>query len=168
MRLINIGVAVRKRNRYVADMQVERSTSLPAPEHAVRDALLDPELLSAWLGEWTPDTDGAASVLTDDGVRRRVSGHRVDDDGNVRWTWWAEDGSTAPSEVVVELSHQVDATRLVVRETSLTASPSQPVSSDHSERSAGASCFAGSGSRWTACLLALGAVLEQRRSLVTV
>ena len=108
------------RNQYVAFMQIERSTRLPGDLDSVRQALLAPDLLSAWLGPWREGTDGRAIVVTDDGVRRAVTGHHVDDHGDVRWTWAPVDAPGDTSEVVVHLEDHGDAgTGVVVRETRL-------------------------------------------------
>ena len=158
------------RNRYVAHMQIERSATLPGDPDSVREALLSPELLSAWLGPWTDEGDGRSLVVTDDGVTRRVSGHSLDPDGNVRWHWAPLDAPDQTSEVVVHLDDHQGGTRILIRETQLhhTAEHQGP-GEDHvrARASVGGTGFESSSDRWTRCLLALGAVLEQRL-LVTV
>lgn len=164
------------RNRYVAHMEteptatlVERTTTLAVDCATAREAMLDPELLSAWLGAWTPQRDGSASVRTDDGVLRRVTGHHVDEHGDVRWTWSAEDGSDGSSQVVVRFEQVGDSTRVVVREATALDARLAPNRADATTAGAAtASVFGGVGDRWTSCLLALGAVLERHRQLVVV
>lgn len=143
---------------------VERSVELDADLETVLDALSDPELLSAWLGTWTEDGSGT-SVLTDDGVRRRVTDRHAHELG-VEWRWHDERDASAASTVRITLEPHEGRTRLVVRETAV-AVPT-----------ATASAVAGGAGRrpravvldpaaWLADLLALGAVLAAS-SLVRV
>ena len=67
---------------------VERSVLVDVAPDVVRDALVRPDLLSAWLGEWS-ESDTGTSVVTDDGVRRqveRVASGGVDPN-TVVWRW---------------------------------------------------------------------------------
>ncbi len=139
-------------------MQIERTAIVPGDLDAVRDALLAPELLSAWLGPWTDHGDGHARVVTDDGVTRRVSDHHLDADGHVRWTWSPLDDPECRSEVVVHLEDLDAGTQVVIRET-LVGGHADDRLGDHVE----ASIHGSSSDRWTRCLLVLGAVLDQHR-----
>jgi uncharacterized protein YndB with AHSA1/START domain len=121
-------------------------------------ALEDPELLSAWLGEWH---EGATTtVRTDDGRRRVVSDRhwRHDLGGDeLHWTWRTDGGGpgadSAGSHVCIRLEPvEGGATRLVVRETLASAHRSDV------QHSAAASPLLESAT-WLAGLLALGAVL---------
>ena len=142
-------------------MQTERCATVPGDLDAVRAALLDAELLSAWLGPWTDLGDGDASVVTDDGVTRLVSDHHLDAEGHVRWSWSPVGDPEQRSEVVVHLEHHEAGTQIVIRETLLDL-PGAPHAGDRVD----ASAYGSSGDRWTRCLLALGAVLEQHRLVV--
>ena len=142
-------------------MQTERSATVPGDLDTVREALLDAELLSAWLGPWTDLGDGHARVVTDDGVTRRVSDHRIEPDGAVRWSWSPVDDPERCSEVVVHLEDHEAGTQIVIRETLLDL----PGGSHAGDR-VDASVHGSSGDRWTRCLLALGAVLLQHRLVV--
>ncbi len=135
-------------------MQTERSAIVPGDLDTVREALLDAELLSAWLGPWTDLGDGHARVVTDDGVTRRVSDHRIEPDGAVRWSWSPVGDPERCSEVVVHLEDHDAGTQIVIRETLVEGVPGDRVD---------ASIHGSSGDRWTRCLLALGAVLDQHR-----
>ncbi len=141
-------------------MQIERSTIVPGDLDAVREALLDPELLSAWLGPWTDLGDGEARVVTDDGVTRHVSDHHLDLDGGVRWSWAPLGQPDDRSEVTVELEQLDVGTRIVIHETRIGEHPCERVTT---ALELDASVHRASGDRWTSCLLALGALLEQRR-----
>jgi hypothetical protein len=142
-------------------MQTERSAIVPGDLDAVRDALLDPELLSAWLGPWTDRGDGGARVVTDDGVTRDVSDHHFDAEGRIRWTWSPLDDPAQRSEVVVHLEQGDDGTTIRILETLV----DQPLDRRVDQR-VDASIHGPAGDRWTRCLLALGAVLEQHRLVV--
>ena len=116
-----------KRNRIVANCTrgayaaampatapvVHRTLHLDVDPDAVREALTDPGLLSAWLGRWTadPEDPSAAWVITDDGVARRVR-HLRADERSVRWEWAAEpadpDAAVPHSEVVITFAPTSD------------------------------------------------------------
>lgn len=137
---------------------VERAVELDASIEAVREALSDPELLSAWLGQWDDGPSGT-TVRTDDGVRRRVTDRREHTHG-VEWRWHDEQDDSAVSTVRITLEPHEGRTRLVVRETACAAT--------------GAAGAAGrvrsvvlDPAAWLANLLALGAVLAAS-SLVRV
>lgn len=66
---------------------VERSVELDLDVTDALEAVLRPEILSVWLGRWTPgDDDAHATVVTDDGIRRRVDDIARHIDG-VSWRW---------------------------------------------------------------------------------
>ena len=137
-----------------APLSVEVGIELDVDRERIVAALDDPELLSAWLGEWR---DGAeTTVRTDDGRRRVVSDRRWRHDGAVdelRWTWRADGDQDAGSQVCIRLEPvEGGATRLVVRETLALAGVTT------AQRSASASPLLESAA-WLAGLLALGAVL---------
>ena len=87
-------------------MDITRTTLLDASPDEVREALTDPELLSAWLGPWSDDT-----VVTDDGVTRSV---RRTESG---WIWWPEGDESSASEVVYTIVPEDGRTRLTITET---------------------------------------------------
>jgi len=135
-----------------ASTVVETTVEFDHSIEAVRQALSDPELLSAWLGEWRQH-DGATTVVTDDGIRRRVTDHRSTSDG-VSWRWSSDDGSTT-SSVTITLEPLGDTTRLTVREVAA-------VAASRRGPSAAELCptqVVLDGAAWLASLLALGAVL---------
>ena len=149
-----------------ADPSVETSVELDASIDAVRDALSDPELLSAWLGSWTEDSSGA-TVVTDDGVLRRVTDHLVSPD-SVSWRWQEGHDDDGPaSRVTIELEQIEGATRLTVRETCSAArtSSGERAGAPRPARTPGR--LALDSAAWLASLLALGAVLAAS-SLVRV
>ncbi|MFN8052199.1 MAG: hypothetical protein U0Q22_12215 [Acidimicrobiales bacterium] len=127
---------------------VERTVLLEAGIDEVLDALQRPDLLSAWLGPWTPDADGTgATVTTDDGVTRRVT--LLDADGTgaaVRWAWSPVDDPAAASEVRLVVSGEGLRTRVTVVE-------SLPTATACTGRSVATAV------PWLPSLLALGAVL---------
>lgn len=141
---------------------VETTVEFDHPIDALQEALSDPELLSAWLGEWR-EHDGATTVVTDDGVRRRVTDHRRTADG-VSWRWSSDDGSTT-SSVTITLEPLGDLTRLTVREVAAAGS----VGSIDGAATAALrpTRVVLDGAAWLASLLALGAVLAAS-SLVRV
>ena len=124
---------------------VERSVELDLDVAAALDAVVRPELLSAWLGPWSTSGDGA-TVVTDDGVTRVVSDVARSGDG-VRWSWApAGDGTT--SEVTITVSPLDDGrSRVTVRE----------VRAASGDAGAGAqdAGVALDGLGWAICLLAL-------------
>lgn len=133
---------------------VEVSIELDVERDRLVAALEDPELLSAWLGAWEarPGEGEAATVHTDDGLRREVSDRRWVGD-ELRWTWRdASRDDGASSHVAIRLEPtDAGATRLVVTETLAVPTTVQ------------ASARVGSplleSATWLASLLALGAVL---------
>lgn len=138
---------------------VERAVELDASIEAVREALADPELLSAWLGHWSEDRSGT-TVRTDDGVRRRVTDRRWHTDG-VEWRWHDERDHSAVSTVHITLEPHDGRTRLVVRETACASSIGAP------GPAARVRSVVLDPAVWLANLLTLGAVLAAS-SLVRV
>lgn len=130
----------------MADEQIDRSVLLDADADDVLAALDDPDTLSAWLGEWTPDADGdGATVITDDGVARRVT-ERHATAATRRWTWSPTHDPAATSVVTFTVSTDAGRTRLTVTEHRMSAtSPGAPVAT--------------ASVRWAGALCALGAVL---------
>lgn len=128
---------------------ISRTVLLDADTQLVRDALARPDLLSAWLGDWTENDDepGTATVVTDDGRQRDVVRLASTPD-SIRWQWTLRDDRSAVSEVHIELIERGHQTLLVVHETAvhvgagpvLSAAPIGSIS-------------------WMPCLLALGAVI---------
>lgn len=137
-------------------MQIQRTAVLPATPDQVSDAVSDPDLLSAWLGPWTDRADGTAIVLTDDGVARRVTDRTVEPDGSVRWTWAPLDAPDDSSSVVLHIE-QVDD-----EHTRLTVTEHRVAPAAATAATAAAARFTGSAERWTACFLALGALMSTR------
>jgi uncharacterized protein YndB with AHSA1/START domain len=138
---------------------VEVSVDLDVPLDRILAALEDPELLSAWLGEWH---DGEhTTVRTDDGVRRVVTDRRWHDHAagrELRWTWRHDgepDGQGASHVAIEVLPTDGGTTRLVVRETLAAPAPGLPRASMR----AGAAAPLLESAVWLAGLLALGAVL---------
>jgi uncharacterized protein YndB with AHSA1/START domain len=98
--------------------QVHHTIELDADVDTVLEALHDPDLLAQWLGVWTADeTDpSSATILTDDGVARRVRevhhGAR-----SVNWTWSPDSDPEAASHVRIEVAPTEDGrSRLMVHE----------------------------------------------------
>ena len=137
-----------------APLAVEVGIELDVDRDRIVAALEDPELLSAWLGEWHEDAD--TTVRTDDGRRRVVSDRRWRHDGAVDellWTWRADGDDGAGSQVCIRLEPlESGATRLVVRETLALAS-------ETTTRVRASSSPLLESATWLAGLLALGAVL---------
>lgn len=130
------------------DAPVERSTLLDATTDEVLAALDDPDVLAAWLGAWTPDADGrGATVVTDDGVARRVAPAGATT-ASRRWVWSPVDDPSSQSVVTFTVRTEGERTRLTVTE----------ATTDVTNRRTGAP-VATSSVPWTAALLALGAVL---------
>lgn len=97
-------------------IEVERSITIPADADTVREALMDPDALSVWLGPWRADRHGA-QVTTDDGTVRAVRDHRVDDHGDVRWRWNPCDRPDEVSDVRISVEpHGGDASQVRVIE----------------------------------------------------
>jgi len=94
---------------------------LDADIERVVDALRSPDLLGAWLGNWTPDGDdsSSATVVTDDGRTRRVEHLAPTPDGAVRWRWAPVADPTLVSEVRFTVTREAGRTRLTVTETLL-------------------------------------------------
>lgn len=98
--------------------QVHHTVELDADVDAVLEALRDPELLAQWLGRWTTDAEDASSatVVTDDGIARRVRGLRQVGD-TISWTWSPDDDPDQHSEVRIEVVPTEDGrSRLTVHE----------------------------------------------------
>ena len=152
-----VGLVIRTRNRYVAHMRsasdpateptVERTVLLDADVDQVLEALSSPDLLAAWLGEWTETDDHSASVITDDGVRRNVERVAADRADEVRWRWSPADDPSQWSDVRFTVTTEGQRTRLTVVETAATR-----------RVPASASATAPAVS-WLGSLMALGAVL---------
>jgi hypothetical protein len=117
---------------------VRRSAELDLDAAGALRALVDPEILSTWLGRWEPDGGDGAVVTTDDGVRRLVADLRVGPDG-VRWRWRPAEAPDGWSEVAIEVEQLPDQrSRVTVTE---------PARAD-----TGASA---DGLKWSVCLLVL-------------
>jgi len=115
-------------------MQVD----LDAPADLVVAALDDPDLLTAWIGEWTDREDSTSTVRTDDGILRIVTDRGWAGE-ELRWRWHHADDDSVASEVAIRLAPlEGGSTRLIVRETRASMGP---------------------GPNWSGDLLALGAVL---------
>ena len=132
--------------------EVTRSTHLDAAPDEVRRALEDADLLSAWLGPWSPTGADRAVVTTDDGVDRSVRREPPEHDGEVRWTWWPSGDAGAASTVVITVAPDGAGSRLTVTETACasTAISGAPRG------------VALDGLGWTISLLALEIVLAVR------
>lgn len=128
---------------------VTRTVELDAAPDDVLAALTDPELLSAWLGRWTPTDDGGATVLTDDGVVRTVADLEVAG-SSVRWTWAPADDPRRRSSVSIGLVEIGGGTRLTLTECAPAGSAPAALAS------ADPAC---SGVPWAPALAALRAVL---------
>ena len=137
----------------------ERTVLLDADAGRVIEALTSPDLLSAWLGDWSTDADAdasgdtGASVVTDDGVERRV--RRLDDGpaGQIAWRWSPAGDPRSWSDVRFTVTTEGDRTRLTVTET-------RPAAAFASRHTAVASAAATAPAvSWLGSLLALGAVL---------
>lgn len=126
---------------------IERTVLLDADVDDVLEALSSPDLLGAWLGEWTESDDGAATVLTDDGVRRSVERIASDRADVVTWRWSPVDDPASWSDVQFTVTTVGDRTQLSVTEVVPT-------------RTVGASASATAPAvSWLGSLMALGAVL---------
>jgi hypothetical protein len=121
---------------------VQRSAELELDAAGALRALVDPDVLSSWLGRWEADGAGAR-VVTDDGVRREVDDLRVGPAG-VAWRWRPADGSDGWSDVSIEVEQvAIDRSRVTVRE-----APSANAASR-------ATAPALDGVKWSVCLLVL-------------
>ena len=111
-------------------MQVEREVVLPAPADVVWQAITDAEELSGWFGadvELDPRPGGAARFVGDEGEVRRAVVETVEEERHLRFVWWPEDGTAAPTSVDFELwEADGGSTRLVVIEAPV-ASTAWPV-----------------------------------------
>ena len=112
-------------------LRVEREVVLPAPADVVWEALTDAEELSGWFGaevELDPRPGGAGRFTGEDGDVRRAVVETVEPERHLRFVWWPENGTAAPTSVDFELSETDDAgaTRLVVIEAPV-ASAAWPV-----------------------------------------
>lgn len=134
--------------------EVTRSTHLDAAPDEVRRALDEAELLSAWLGPWSPTGADRAVVTTDDGVDRSVRREPPEHDGEVRWTWWPSDDEGAASTVVITVVPDGAGSRLTVTETARASA------SASTTRSTTGVALDGLG--WAISLLALEIVLAVR------
>lgn len=132
-----------------APEQIERTVLLDADVADVLAALDRPEVLSAWLGEWTPDAEGdGATVVTDDGTPRRVTDRRATRTTR-SWTWSPIHDPAATSVVTFTVTTVAERTRLTVTEHRTASSAS----------AARGASVATAAVRWTGALMALGAVL---------
>ncbi|UDY35300.1 hypothetical protein [Dermatobacter hominis] len=123
---------------------VQRSAELDLDAAGALRALVDPDVLSTWLGRWEPGGGAGAVVTTDDGVRREVADLRVGPSG-VTWRWRPADEPDAWSDVAIEVEHlSVDRSRVTVREVPTAAA------------SIGRDATPGlDGLKWSVCLLVL-------------
>jgi uncharacterized protein YndB with AHSA1/START domain len=142
----------------VHDVVVERSTVLGVDLEQVRAALEDPELLTAWLGAWRPEGEGAV-VRTDDGTVRRVQDVQRGAHDSFGFTWAPVDRPGERSRVVFDLTPVDGGTRLTVRETWTPEGGAAPTLSARAAR------LGTAGERWIGCLLALGALLAARSTV---
>lgn len=135
------------------DERAERSVLLDVELDRALDALESPDLLSAWLGDWTtdPDDPDAATVVTDDGVTRRVRRGVATSPNEVVWRWSPVADPGATSDVRFIVTTEGAGTRLTVIESRLPATVAAA-----SVRSAAPTAPAVS---WLRSLMALGAVL---------
>ncbi len=136
--------------------EVTRTTHLGAAPDDVRRALDDADLLSAWLGPWTPIGADRAQVTTDDGVVRSVRREPPERDGEIRWAWWPGTDEDEASTVVISVVPEGDGTRLTVVET---ANRAASASASADGRPA---ALALDGLGWTIAVLALEIALAVR------
>ena len=122
---------------------VERSAELELDTAGALRALVDPEVLSTWLGRWEPG-DAEAVVTTDDGVRREVEDLVVGPSG-VSWRWRPADDPDAWSLVAIDVERvDADRSRVTVREVPATAGDAHRTGA-----------VALDGVKWSVCLLVL-------------
>lgn len=149
------------------EVAVTRSVMLPTDLDDATDALLDPERLAAWIGPWQQEPGtGKASVTTDDGTLRCVEDHRVDEHGNVRWSWHPVEEPTERSDVLITLTPLEEQSTLVtIHETRPTTFASAQACAVQIPGTPGVPrvpAAAGLPDRWLPCVLALGAVCASR------
>lgn len=111
-------------------VRVEREITLPAPPAEVWEAIVDGDLLGAWLGggrDLDVDLDvepGATGMVVEvDEPARHVRVETVDPQRRVRFHWWPEDGSGPLTEVDLGLTEVDGGTRLRVIETLVAPAP---------------------------------------------
>lgn len=138
-----------------------RSVVVPTDTARATDALLDPDLLSAWIGPWDQHRGSdSATVVTDDGTVRRVENHREDGHGNVSWSWYPEDHPAEHTTVTIEVAPLGESSTLVTIHES---PPRHVANASMSARASSAYLGARNSTEvWTANSMALGAVCLQR------
>ncbi len=98
-------------------MQVRRETVFDAEREEVWDALTDPERLREWFAN-DVDLDlrpgGAGTFRWDDGSVRYARVERVDEQRELEFEWWDDDGGA--SVVSISLADSDDGTRVTVVE----------------------------------------------------
>jgi uncharacterized protein YndB with AHSA1/START domain len=95
-------------------MRVTRDVVLTVGTEVAWELLTDPDELSTWLGELSPD----GRLVEHDGTVRRLVVDHVDEGHQVGFVWWGDDG--AASRVELTLDEHADGSRVTVTETPLT------------------------------------------------
>jgi uncharacterized protein YndB with AHSA1/START domain len=100
-------------------MHVQREVVLPVAPDVAWEAVTDDAELAAWFAteaELDAQPGGAGRFVDDDGLVRRAVVETVEAERRLRFVWWPEDGSRAPTSVDLELTEVAEGTRLVVIE----------------------------------------------------